>query len=153
MAATEFTKSATLLDDADSQLRPLETTDAPVPQLGDTLASARRRLAKQRPSPGEIYPIVGAALQAITSDPLGAEMLDSADKLLRNVLAMQADEPTALAGLQAIEQLRAADHALSVGAGAQARASLKQAQDLLAGIGLASAVLEPAWREVEAATE
>jgi hypothetical protein len=153
MAATEFARSATLLDDADSQLGPLETTDVPVPRLRQALASVKRQLATQRPSPGEIYPIVGAALQAIASDPLGVERLETADKLLRNVLAMQADEPTALAGLQAIEQLRMAYQALSDGASAQATASLKQAQDLLAGIGLAPAVLEPAWRKIQTAKE
>jgi hypothetical protein len=113
------------------------------------LADSRGRLAKQRPGPGEIYPLISVALGAIARDPLASDNLDTADKLLHNVLAMQVDEPTALAGQQAVEQLRIAAGAIAEGANQNAAVALKQAEKLLTSIGLSPSVLAPAWQALD----
>jgi len=153
IAATEFAKSARLLADADQQLSTIEASDPLVPQLRMALLDARRRLANLRPSPGEIYPLISVALEAISNDPLNTEMLDTADKLLHNVLAMQSDQPTALAGLQAVDQLRIAGDALAENGYADARAALEQVERLFVDIGLRTDVLAPAWQALETAEE
>ena len=113
------------------------------------MADSRRKLAKQRPGPGEIYPLISVALSAIARDPLGSDSLGTADKLLSNVLAMQVDEPTALAGQKAVEQLRIAAGAIAAGADQNAAAALKQAEKLLTSIGLSPSILAPAWQALD----
>lgn len=152
-AATEFVKAANLLADADSELRSLETDETPVPQLIGVQQNAKRQLAKQRPSPGEIYPIVSAALRTITSDPLSAGALDTADKLMLSILAMQADEPTAIIGLQVINHLRIASDALAKGSHGDARMAVTQAEKLLVSMGLTTTVLKSAWQALNVTTE
>jgi hypothetical protein len=145
IAATEFEKSARLLTEAEDLLNSDSASDLIAPQLTETLAAIRSRLARQRPSPSEIYPLISAALKAISDDPLDSETLDTAETLLQNVLAMQSDQATALAGIHAIRQLRIASDSMMVGAYEEARIALIQAERLFIDIGLRTSVLTPAW--------
>jgi serine/threonine protein kinase len=127
-------------------------TVSPLPELATVLSREQSQLAVIRPNPGEIYPIVGAALGQITGSPLDLVKLDSAERLLRNVLGMQADEPIALTGLQAVGHLRACAEALSSGELESARAELKAADQDMINMGLAPDTLQSAWQAIEKAT-
>lgn len=151
-STTRYKEADDLLNQAGKLLVSTTMTDAPLPVLRDLLIRVRQGIANQRPSPGEIYPIISIALRAITYAPLDKDKLDTAEKHLRNVLGLQADEQTALVGLQAIEQLRATITALSEGDVGDARVALQQAQQQLVEIGLAPTTLQSAWREIDEAT-
>lgn len=148
-STTRFNVAGDLLNQAGNNLG--SAPEALLPVLRDLLSRTRQDIAHQRPSPGEIYPIISIALRTITDTPLDEDKLDAAEKHLRNVLGLQADEPTALVGLQAIEQLRATMVALSEGDVGDARAALQKAQQQLVKIGLDPTTLQSAWRAVNEA--
>jgi serine/threonine protein kinase len=150
IAATEFEKAAGLLTEAENLLNSDIASDLLAPQLSETVAAIRNRLFSKRPSPSEIYPMISAALKAISDDPLDAKTLNTAEKLLHNVLAMQSDQPTALAGMNAIRQLRIASDSMMAGAYEEARIALLQAERLFIDIGLRTSVLTPAWDALKA---
>jgi hypothetical protein len=148
-STTRYNGADDLLNQAGNILG--SAAEALLPVLRDLLSRTQQDIAHQRPSPGEIYPIISIALRTITDTPLDKDNLDAAEKHLRNVLGLQADEPTALVGLQAIEQLRATMVALSEGEAGDARAALEKAQQQLVKIGLAPTALQSAWSAVDKA--
>ena len=148
-STTRYNVADDLLNQAGNILG--SAAEALLPVLRDLLSRTRKDIAQQRPSPGEIYPIISIALRTITDTPLDKDNLDASEKHLRNVLGLQADEPTALVGLQAIEQLRATMVALSEGEAGDAQAALQKAQQQLVKIGLAPTALQSAWRAVNKA--
>ena len=117
--------------------------------LRTALDNTRAQLFELRPSPGEIYPIIGAALQVLGRDPLGPDAQDKAESLLRDVLQLQTDEPSALEGIEAVNQLRGTNDALRQDDPEGARAALQGAQESLVGIGLSANILKPAWDLIE----
>jgi hypothetical protein len=147
-SAKKYTAADGHLDVAARELATLGSDESPVPELKATLLKARQELNEIRPPPGEIYPIIAEGVRFIISDPLEPENLNTAEKLLGNVLALYADEPTAVAGLQAVEHLRITGTALTAGSQKEACAALRQAEAVLVNIGLAPSALNVAWELV-----
>ena len=110
------------------------------------------RASRARPSPAEIYPIISVGLRKIAEAPLDAANLDQAESLLRNALGLQADESSALNGIQAIAQLRLVNTAIANKDEAAAHSALTAAQDALASIGLGESTLRAAKDAVEGMT-
>ncbi len=145
-AATRYNEANEVLNQARATLVSAPTSADPLASLKNTEMRIRQSIADQRPDPGEIYPIISVALRTIADAPLKEEKLDAAERLLRNVLGLQADERTALVALQAIEHLRTTQVTLSSGRVDDAKAALQRAQEQLVGIGLAATTLQSAWQ-------
>ena len=150
--ATRYREAVDKLKQAGNILASTPASQDPLPVLRDLHKRTQQRIAIERPSPGEIYPVISIALRTIADAPLKKENLDTAEKLLRNVLGLQADEHSALVGLQAIKNLRTSLATLSDGRIEDARATLQQAQQHLLEIGLAPTTLQSAWRAIDQAS-
>ncbi|MCP4936454.1 MAG: hypothetical protein GY927_20185, partial [bacterium] len=121
-SATRYKEAVNKLNQAENILASTPTSQDPLPVLRDLLKRTQQRIAIERPTPGDIYPVISIALRTIADAPLEKAKLDTAEKLLRNVLGLQADEHSALVGLQAIKNLRATLATLSDGRVEDARA-------------------------------
>lgn len=150
-SATKYREAVDILNQAKDVFAATPSSEEPLPQLGKLLTLTQEEVANERPSPGEIYPIISIALSTIAEAPLEKEKLDTAEKLLQNVLGLQADEHSAWVGLQAIKHLRITSATLSGGSLNDARAALKLAQQHLLEIGLAPTTLQSAWRAIDQA--
>lgn len=128
-----------------------ETSNAdPLPAVRSLLQETRQRLARHRPSPAEIYPIISVGLRKIGSAPLDADSLGAAEDLLRNALGLQADEPSAIGALAAIAHLRDTRRLMDAGDIPGASGALAQAEQVLQDMGLSPSMLQAARNQIEA---
>jgi hypothetical protein len=145
MSEKRYAQAASVLDDVRRALPTDADPAVSVQALRAALDNTRAQLFELRPSPGDIYPIIGAALQVLGREPLGPNAQDQAESLLRDVLQLQTDEPSALEGIKAVTLLRGTNDALRQDDPEGARAALQGAQASLVAIGLSANILKPAW--------
>jgi hypothetical protein len=143
LAETRYLGADRALRRADERLNQAVPLDAePLPAVRGLVQATRQRLATQRPSPAEIYPIISVGLRKIAQAPLDGAELEAAKRLLQNVLGMQADEPSAIGGLATIEHLLAAGRAIDSGQPNAAARALSEAEQDLAAIGIDPSMLQ-----------
>ena len=152
IAETRFATATQRLGGLRQLVQDTSYAGAPVPALRELLERTTTQIAQTRPSPAEIYPIISVGLRKIAEAPLDAANLDQAESLLRNALGLQADESSALNGIQAITQLRLVNTAIANKDEAAAHSALTAAQDALASIGLGESTLRAAKDAVEGMT-
>jgi serine/threonine protein kinase len=144
----EYALANTLLDQAQERLASIRVEDTILQVVSSAVNRIREEWIVTKPSPSQIIPLIGDATTLIWGNPLDESTLESAEKLYRNVLARQADQPNALVGLDAVRYLKETAVALERGRPSDAENALKQAEGCFQKMGITTQIVDRAWQVV-----